>query len=72
MMNNSFIANCPQNEDKAIENLLNAFIDNLDKKSKEQYRQVRNILEKKNRIQYRCREEFSAFACQTYCKRPHR
>lgn len=46
-MNNSFIANCPQNEDKAIENLLNAFIDNLDKKSKEQYRQVRNILEKK-------------------------
>lgn len=47
MKNNSFIANCPQNKDKAIENLLNAFIDNLDKKSKEQYRQVRNILEKK-------------------------
>lgn len=48
MMNNSFITNgSSPNEDKAIESLLNAFVDSIDKKSKEQYRQVRNVLEKK-------------------------
>lgn len=48
MMNNSFITNSSSpNEDKAIECLLTAFVDSIDKKSKEQYRQVRNVLEKK-------------------------